>query len=71
MKPLRRLMKEIENTADENTMNWGQEVDPNRIPNPGPITIDDMGEAMSTTKSSAQAVPFKKYAAWMAEFGSV
>ena len=42
-----------------------------RMPNPGPITVQDMTEAMATTKSSAQAVPFKKYAAWMEEFGSV
>ena len=64
-------MKELEDQSDVNTINWGQEVDPNRMPNPGPITVDDMAEAMNTTKSSAQAVPFKKYAAWMEEFGSV
>jgi len=41
------------------------------MPNPGPITVDDMMASMANTKSSAQAVPFKKYEAWMNEFGSV
>ena len=71
MKPLRRLMAAIETEEDVNTINWSQEVEPSRMPGPEPITVDDMAEAMSSTKSSAQAVPFKKYEAWMNEFGSV
>lgn len=72
MKPLRRLMAEIEeNETDADAINWSKEADVNKTVTPGPITLDDMGEAMSTTKSSAQAVPFKKYEAWMNEFGSV
>ena len=71
MKPLRRLMQSIESETDTDTMNWGMEVDPSRMATPGPITVEDMREAMSSTRSSAQAVPFKKYSAWMNEFGSV
>ena len=71
MKPLRRLMTAIESETDSDHINWSQEADTSKVPSPGPITIEDIGEAMETTKSSAQAVPFKKYEAWMSEFGSV
>ena len=72
MKPLRRLMQQIETESEDvNTINWSQEADPNRIQAPGPITVEDMTDSMANTKSSAQAVPFKKYTAWMNEFGSV
>ena len=71
MKPLRRLMAAIESETDTDTINWSQAVDQKQMPGPGPITVEDIMEAMSTTKSSAQAVPFKKYEAWMNEFGSV
>jgi len=42
-----------------------------KMPGPGPITTEDMANAIKQTKSSAQAVPFEKYNKWMAEFGSV
>lgn len=42
-----------------------------KMPTPGPITTEDLANAIKTTKSSAQAVPFDKYHKWMAEFGSV
>ena len=71
MKPLRRLMMAIEQETDFEAINWSEAADPNKIPGPGPITVEDMKLAVASTKSSAQAVPFKKYNAWMAEFGSV
>ena len=72
MKPLRRLMSAIESETDTDTINWSQTVDKRQMPDgPGAITVQDMAEAMENTKSSAQAVPFKKYEAWMNEFGSV
>lgn len=41
------------------------------MPSPGPVTPEDLADALVNTKSSAQAVKFEKYEKWMAEFGSV
>lgn len=71
MKPLRRLMKEIESVTNFENINWSVQADPRTLPSPGPVTNDDLNLALSTTKSSAQAVKFDKYEKWMAEFGSV
>ena len=71
MKPLRRLMTTIELETDVDKMNWSEAVDPKQIPSPGPITLEDMQDAVMSTKSSAQAVPFDKYTKWMNDFGSV
>lgn len=71
MKPLRRLMMQIEKETDFEKINWSEEADPKKMPGPGPITTSDLQLAINTTKSSAQAVPFEKYHKWMAEFGSV
>ena len=71
MKPLRRLMASIEEDTDVDEINWSEAADPKQIPGPGPITVDDLKDAVMSTKSSAQAVPFDKYTKWMNEFGSV
>ena len=71
MKPLRRLMMAIEEQTDWDNINWSQAADPNKIPSPGPITLEDMQLAIKSTRSSTQAVPFQKYNKWMQEFGSV
>lgn len=71
MKPLRRLMKDIEAATTFENINWSVQADPRGMATPGPVTNDDFGRALETTKSSAQAVPFDKYEKWMAEFGSV
>ena len=71
MKPLRRLMREIETITTFESMNWSVQADPRSMPSPGPITNEDFANAISSTKSSAQAVRFDKYEKWMAEFGSV
>lgn len=71
MKPLRRLMKEIESQTDFNNMNWSVQADPKSLPSPGPVTTEDFENAIQNTKAAAQAVKFDKYEKWMAEFGSV
>ena len=71
MKPLRRLMNKIEINTDFEQINWSETVDPNKTPVPGPVTAEDFTNAIQTTKSSANAVPFAKYDKWMNEFGSV
>jgi hypothetical protein len=53
MKPLRRLMAVIENASEIDLVNWGEAVDASKTPKPGPITKDDMENAIQTTKSSA------------------
>lgn len=71
MKPLRRLMKEIETITDFDKMNWSVAADPRSIPGPGPVSNEDLAGALTSTKASAQAIKFDKYEKWMAEFGSV
>lgn len=71
MKPLRRLMKEIEKQVDFDNINWSVQADPKSMASPGPVTQEDLEDALLNTKSSAQAVKFDKYEKWMAEFGSV
>ena len=53
MKPLRRLMKDIETATNFDNINWSVQADPRGMPSPGPITNDDFASALSTTKSSA------------------
>jgi hypothetical protein len=70
MKPLRRLMSQIEQ-IELDMANWSEAVDASKTPKPGPVTADDMVAAIEATKSSAQAVPLLKYEKWMKEFGSM
>jgi len=70
MKPLRRLMREIEVVTDFDKMNWSVQADPRSIPGPGPVTNEDLAAALNSTKAS-QAIKFDKYEKWMQEFGSV
>ena len=53
MKPLRRLMKQIELETDFEKINWAETVDPARIPGPGPVQAEDFVESIQSTKSSA------------------
>lgn len=71
MKPLRRLMSQIESQTEFDNINWSVIADPRALPSPGPVTNEDMLNAMSSTKAAAQAVSFEKYNKWMNEFGSV
>lgn len=71
MKPLRRLMKDIESATDFDNINWSVQADPKTLPSLGPVTNDDFSNALMNTKAAAQAVKFEKYEKWMAEFGSV
>eukprot|EP00347_Sterkiella_histriomuscorum_P023884 403333052 len=71
MKPLRRLMENIELQTDFNTINWSVAADPKSIPSPGPVTNQDFKSALSTTKAAAHTQHLSKYQKWMEEFGSV
>jgi hypothetical protein len=71
MKPLRRLMKEMDSITKIETTDWARPADPRSAPPIGPVTNEDFAQALESTKSSAQAVKFDKYEKWMAEFGSV
>jgi hypothetical protein len=52
MKPLRRLMSQIESVSTE-LMNWSEAVDASKTPKPEPVSVEDMQSAIETTKSSA------------------
>lgn len=71
MKPLRRLMSEIESATDFDNMNWSVQADPKTLPQLGPVTNEDFAKALSNTKAAAQAIKFSKYEKWMEEFGSI
>jgi len=71
MKPLRRLMTEIEDQTTDIQPNWAVIADPKTIPQPGPVLVTDFDAALATTKSAAKIVDFRKYEKWMDEFGSV
>lgn len=53
MKPLRRLMKQIELETDFEKINWAETVDPSKVPGPGPVLADDFLNSIQNTKSSA------------------
>jgi len=53
MKPLRRLMTEIETITQFDNINWSVQADPKNIPQPGPVTNDDLNMALTTTKAAA------------------
>jgi len=53
MKPLRRLMKDLEKLEDYHSMNWAENTDPTKIPMPGPVLKEDFLEAVQGTKASA------------------
>ena len=42
-------------------MNWSIIANPKDIPSPGPVTNQDLANALSTTKASAQAIKIEKY----------
>jgi katanin p60 ATPase-containing subunit A1 len=53
MKPLRRLMNEIELVTDFDKMNWSVIADPRTIPGPGLVTNTDFTNAIMTTKAAS------------------
>ena len=70
MKPIRRLMKQLENMDDNATMNWHVSAEPNSIPPPGNITPNDFEEAFKSTKP-ASTVKEGAYEEWFNQYGSV
>lgn len=53
MKPLRRLMKDIESVTNFDNINWSVQADPRTLPSPGPVTNEDFANAIGSTKASA------------------
>jgi len=71
MKPLRKLMDEIENIEDDDNFDWTPITDPSQVPQPDPVQMKDFLAAVQTTKAAAQVIKPVKYQEWMDEFGSV
>ncbi|CAI2367022.1 unnamed protein product [Moneuplotes crassus] len=72
MKPLRRLMDRIENVdTDTDDFDWTPITDPEKVPQPEPVTMDDFLQALETTKAATHVIEQSKYQKWMEEFGSV
>lgn len=71
MKPLRRLMDQIESIQDEDTFDWTPVTDPEKVPQPDPVSMEDFQKALETTKAATHTVENSKYQKWMEEFGSV
>jgi len=69
MKPLRRLMKQIED-LDGDSFDW-KPVDPKTVPKPDKVTGTDFGEALDSTKSASSMIKISEYEKWMKEHGSV
>lgn len=61
MKPLRRLMSEIESVTDFDNMNWSVIADPKVIPQPGPVINQDFISAINTTKAASHVSNISKY----------
>ena len=70
MKPIRRLMRQLENMDADMTMNWHVPAEPNSIPKPGNITALDFEEALGSTKP-ASMVKQGAYEEWFDQYGSV
>lgn len=85
MKPLRRLMAEIENLEEQyvNESNpnakldprmsnpYHRRIDPGSLPGLGQVTTADIEDALQSTKAAAKVVSTQKYEKWMEDFGSV
>lgn len=77
MKPLRRVMKQLdimgtsEAEAGGKKVNWSQQADPKTVPPLGQVTQEDIYEAMQSTKAAAKIVNHEKYMKWMENYGSV
>jgi katanin p60 ATPase-containing subunit A1 len=70
MKPIRRLMKQLENMDENTTMNWHVPADPASIPPLSSISVQDFEEALAST-NPASIVKQGAYEEWFNQFGSV
>jgi katanin p60 ATPase-containing subunit A1 len=74
MKPLRRIMKDLDVVSEKEDLskpsNWHRVADPAKTPQLGPVTKEDITEAIQTTKASAKVVNNEKYFKWMENYGS-
>lgn len=82
MKPVRRLMERLRNVPDENlpghprgTAMHAARSDPNAsieaMLKADPVSVEDLSEALQTTKPASKASQHSRYAQWQTEFGSV
>lgn len=72
MKPVRKLMEEIENLDDpDENFDWTPVTDPSKVPKPDPVNMKDFLAALETTKAAAQIIKLENYQKWMKEYGSV
>jgi katanin p60 ATPase-containing subunit A1 len=70
MKPIRRLMKQLENMEENATMNWHVPAEASMTPKPGSITMQDFEEAIQSTNPASVAKQ-AAYEEWFSQFGSV
>lgn len=74
MKPLRRIMNEIDLITDQDDIskqqNWHKVADPSKTPQLGQVSPEDIAAAIVSTKASAKVVNNEKYFKWMENFGS-
>lgn len=83
MKPLRRLMTQIEDLEEqfvnENVTKmdpkmsnpYHRRIEPTSLPGLGQITGVDIEDALSSTKAAAKVVNIQKYEKWMEHYGSM
>ena len=45
-------MMQIEREQDFDRINWSEQADPNKMASPGPITTEDLTNAIKSTKST-------------------
>eukprot|EP01022_Parablepharisma_sp_SALTPOND_P014896 TRINITY_DN2080_c0_g1_i1.p1 TRINITY_DN2080_c0_g1~~TRINITY_DN2080_c0_g1_i1.p1 ORF type:complete len:545 (+),score=54.40 TRINITY_DN2080_c0_g1_i1:5990-7624(+) len=70
MKPLRRLLDQIENTEDTEVEPSWEPVDPSSVPSPDPVSTKDFEDAVKTTKPTSSQ-HLGKYETWFKSLGSV
>ena len=83
MKPLRRLMAQIED-LEEQFVNgnvakmdpkmanpYHRRIEPTSLPGLGQVTGEDIEDALNSTKAAAKVVNTQKYEKWMEHYGSM
>jgi katanin p60 ATPase-containing subunit A1 len=74
MKPLRRVMAELDSLQIQNEgkkVSWHKPVDPAQVPPLGQVSEQDLSSALSQTKAAAKVVRGERYLKWMEEFGAI
>lgn len=69
MKPIRRLMKQLENMEENATMNWHVPAEASSVPQLTSVNAQDFEEALLNTKPASVAKQ-SAYEEWFLQFGS-